>query len=305
MSIKLPEELIFLKNAKLPQKTTGDTLEGRVCVISGATSGVGLAALHRFSAGGAKCVIVARSPEKAKGIKKTVDEKHGADTGIVIADFASFASVREAAAELSRRYPAIDVLINSAGIHSTTRQLTEDGNEMVFQVNHLSSLLFTCLLLENVKKSGGGRIIQVNSQGHRFGGLNINDLTWKRRPYMGLRGYGASKIAQLICVMEMAKELDGTGVTINAMHPGAVKSAIGSGNGRLYRFYNTHFVQPGLDDPKISGEALYYLAAEKSLADVSGKFFDLTIMEPPARYVMERKYYDKVYPLSKKICGLD
>jgi NAD(P)-dependent dehydrogenase (short-subunit alcohol dehydrogenase family) len=296
--------LIFIKNAKLPQKTTDDSMEGKVCVISGATSGVGLAALRELAAGGAKCVIVARNREKAERVKAETDKKHGSDSDIVIADFASFVSVRAAADEISEKYPVIDVLINSAGVHSTKRIITSDGNELVFQVNHLSSFLLTELLLPNIKKSPQGRIIQVNSQGHRFGGLNIGDLTWKRRPYMGLRGYGASKIAQLICVMEMAKELGGTNITINAMHPGAVKSAIGSSNGRLYRFYNRHFVQPRLGDPEISGRALYWLAAEKSLSGVSGKFFDLTIMEPPANYVIEREYYDKIYPLTKKLCGL-
>jgi NAD(P)-dependent dehydrogenase (short-subunit alcohol dehydrogenase family) len=303
--MKLPEEFMFLKNVKAPQHKSSEQMDGKLCVISGATSGVGLAALRSLLKGGAKCVIVSRNVQKAERIKSETDSEFGADTDIVIADFASFQSVRTAASEIISKYPIIDVLINSAGLHSTRRILTQDGNEMVFQVNHLSSLLFTKLLLENLKKSAQGRIIQVNSQGHRFGGLNINDLTWKRRPYIGLRGYGASKIAQLICVMEMAKELDGTGVTINAMHPGAVKSAIGSNNGKLYTFYNKHIVQPGLADPKVSGDALYWLASDKSLTDVSGKFFDLTILEAPAKYVLERDYYDKVYPLSLKLCGLD
>ncbi len=302
--MKIPDELIFIKNAKLPQKSTGESMKGKVCVISGATSGVGYAALMRLLQGGAKCVVVARNKQKAEAIKSETDKKYGTDTDIIISDFSSFESVRRAAREITDKYQTIDVLINSAGVHSTKRRLTGDGNELVFQVNHLSSLLFTKLLMGSIKSSEQGRIIQVNSQGHRFGGLNIKDLTWKRRPYIGLRGYGASKIAQLICVIEMSKELTGTGVTINAMHPGAVKSAIGSNNGKLYTFYNKHIVQPGLSDPKIAGDALYWLAADKSLADTSGKFFDLTIQEPPAKYVLERSHYDKVYPLSLRLIGL-
>ena len=299
--MKLPDEFQFLKNAKLPQNTSAESMEGKVCVVSGATSGVGYAALKRLLKGGAKCVIVARNMEKALKIKKDT----GADIDIIIADFEELQSVRGAAKEISDKYHKIDVLINSAGMHSTKRRITGDGNELVFQVNHLSSLLFTKLLLPCLEKSSQGRIIQVNSQGHRFGGLNIKDLTWRRRPYIGLRAYGASKIAQLICVMEMAKELGGTSVTINAMHPGAVKSSIGSNNGRLYNFYNRHIVQPGLSDPKIAGDAIYWLAAEKSLSSVSGKFYDLTIQEPPAKYVIERKYYSEVYPMSKKFIGLE
>ncbi len=304
MAIKIPDELIFLKNSKAPQKKCTESLQGKICVISGATSGVGFETLKALSKGGAHCVMVARNSAKAKKIKAEIDEAYSTDTDMVIADFASFGSVRSAADIIAKKYPIIDVLINSAGVHSTRRIITEDGNELTFQVNHLSSLLLAQLLLDNIKKSVQGRIVQVNSQGHRFGGLNINDLTWKKRPYMGLRSYGASKIAQLICVQKMAEELQDTNVTINAMHPGAVKTSIGNNNGTLYRFYNKHFIYPSLGDPQISGEAIYYLSADKSLIRVRGKFFNLTILEPPASYVINRKYYDQVYPISKNLCGL-
>ena len=302
--MKLPDELAFIKNSKLPQNTTSTRLDGKVCVISGATSGVGLSALESLSCAGAKCVIVARNEMKALKIRDNLIKKFSADVSVEIADFSSFSSVRTCAKKISQKYDVIDILVNSAGIHSTKKIVTEDGYEKVFQVNHLSSFLFTNLLLDNIKKSNQGRIIQVNSQGHRFGGLNLNDLNWKKRIYSGMRSYGASKIAQLICVMEMAKLLSDANVTINAMHPGAVKSAIGSNNGKLYGFYNKHFVQPHLDDPKIAGNAIYWLAADPSLKNTSGKYFNLTINEPPASYAINRKYYDKVYPLSLELCGL-
>jgi NAD(P)-dependent dehydrogenase (short-subunit alcohol dehydrogenase family) len=280
-------------------------MEGKTCVVSGATSGVGLAAVNALCKAGAQCIIVARNLKKAEIVKADLYKNFGTWCDVFIADFSSFESVRQCAKTISAKYPIIDVLINSAGIHSTKRILTPDGNELTFQVNHLSSFLLTNLLFGSIEKSAQGRIIQVNSQGHRFGGLNVNDLAWKNRIYGGMRSYGASKIAQLICVMEMSKKLKDTGITINAMHPGAVKSGIGSNNGKLYNFYNKHFVQPNLDDPKISGDALYWLAADKSLSETSGKFFNLTILEPPASYVINRKYYDKIYPLSLKLCGLD
>jgi len=305
MSFKLPDELVFLTNSKETQKTTTEKMHDKVCVISGSTSGVGLEALKAISKAGAKCVIVARNPEKAQKVKKEIDREYNTNTDIVIADFASFSSVLTAAKEISSKYPIIDVLINSAGLYCTKKTLTQDGNELVFQVNHLSTLLFTWNLLDNIKRCQQGRIIQVNSEGHRFGGLNINNLTWKRRIYTGLRSYGASKIAQIITVREMAKELKDTNITINTMHPGTVKTNLGYNNGWLYRSYNKYILTPSMFDPKISGDALYYLAADKSLSNVSGKFFNLTILEPPASYVLNRKYYDKIYPLSKKLCGID
>ncbi len=303
--MKFPDELIFFKNSKLPQNSTKTRLDGKVCVISGATSGVGLAALKALASAGASCVIVARNVIKATKIKETFEDTLSANISIETAVFSSLSSVKSCAERISGKYPVIDILINSAGMHSTKRNITQDGNEEVFQVNHLSSFLFTNLLLDNVKSSYQGRIIQVNSQGHRFGGLNINDLIWKKRLYSGMRSYGASKIAQLICVMEMAKKLSNTNVTINAMHPGAVKSQIGSNNGKLYRLYNKYLVQPSLDDPEVAGNAIYWLAADPSLQNTTGKFFNLTIEEPPASYVINRKYYDKVYPLSLRLCGLE
>lgn len=304
MAYKLPDELIFITNSKLPQKACHEDMSGKLCVISGATSGVGLEALKALLKANAKCVIVARNPEKARKVKESLDKEYDAVIDIVISDFASFKSVRAAANEISKKYPVIDVLINSAGLFSTRRRLTGDGHEQVFQVSHLSILLFTWLLIDNIKKSPQGRIVQVNSEGHRFGGLNIKDLNWKRRPYIGLRGYGASKIAQIICVQKMAELLADTDVTINTMHPGAVKTNLGNDNGWLYTTYNKLFIAPAMDDPKISGDALYWLAADKSLVNVSGKFFNLTIEEPPASYVMNRKYYDKIYPLSMELIGL-
>ena len=155
----------------------------------------------------------------------------------VIADFSDLETVRAAAEILLRDYPRIDVLINSAGLYSTTRTTTRDGFETVFCVNHLAPFLLTYLLLERLKQSAPARIIQVNSEGHRFGGLDLDDLNWEHRRYNGYRGYGASKIAQLLTTWEFADRLQGTGVTINAMHPGDVRTNIGNNNGPLYRWF--------------------------------------------------------------------
>jgi NAD(P)-dependent dehydrogenase (short-subunit alcohol dehydrogenase family) len=136
--------------------------------------------------------------------------------------------------------------------------------------------------------SSPARIIMVNSEGHRFNGLRVDDLDWKKRHYTGLRGYGASKTAQLLTVWEFADRLEGTGVTINAMHPGDVRTNIGSNNGGLYKFFLHHFIWPTLKDPTISGDAIYYLATAPEMSAVSGRFFHLTIDEKPAAHAMDR-----------------
>jgi len=155
-----------------------------------------------------------------------------------------------------------------------------------------------------MRASAPARIIQVNSQGHRFGGLDLSDINWDRRFYIGLRSYGASKTAQLMTVWELGERLEGSGVTINAMHPGGVKTNIGNNNGRLYRWYLHTCIWPGLKDPVISGEALHYLAAAPELAGVSGKFFNLTIEERPAHHALDRETGKKVWRLSEALTGL-
>jgi len=175
---------------------------------------------------------------------------------------------------------------------------------MVFGVNHLATFLFTSLLLERMKQSAPARIIQVNSEGHRFGGLDLRDLDWKRRRYTGLRSYGASKVAQLLTTWEFADRLKGSGATINAMHPGDVRTNIGNNNGPLYRWFLHNVTWHVLKDPVISGEALYYLAAAPELAEVSGRFFHLTIDEKPAPHALDRETGRSVWDLSRQMTGL-
>jgi NAD(P)-dependent dehydrogenase (short-subunit alcohol dehydrogenase family) len=160
------------------------------------------------------------------------------------------------------------------------------------------------LLLERLIVSAPARIIQVNSQGHRFGGLDLDDLNWDRRRYKGLQGYGASKVAQLLTVWELADRLRGSGVTINAMHPGEVRTNIGMNNGLLYRWYQRYLLWWILKDPVISGNAIYYLAAAPEMAEVSGKFFNQTIEEKPGVHALDRSLGKRVWTISEQLTGL-
>ncbi|MHB1317327.1 MAG: SDR family NAD(P)-dependent oxidoreductase [Anaerolineae bacterium] len=302
--MKLPEELQFIANARKPQHRTEARLDGRLCVITGATSGVGLAAARCLARGGARLVMICRNADKAARVQGELSQACAVPAEVVIADLRQLEQVRRAAGTILERYPRIDVLINCAGVHHTTRTLTPEGHETVFCVNHLSSFLLTRLLLERLKASAPARIIQVNSQGHRFGGLDLTDLDWARRRYRGLQGYGAAKTAQLLTLWEFADLLQGSGVTINAMHPGEVKTEIGMNNGLLYRLYNRYVIRWFLKDPAISGEAIYYLAAAPEMAGVSGRFFNLTIDEVPARHALDRALGRRVWEISESLTGL-
>ena len=279
-------------------------MDGKVCVITGATSGVGYQATKRLAQGGANIVMVCRNAQKATAVREELTRENRINIDIIQADFSRLSDVRVAAEPIRNKYPNLDVLINNAGVHYTHRTLNEDGVEMVFAVNHLASFLFTRLLLEGLIQNAPARIIQVNSQGHRFGGLDINDLNWERRRYKGLKSYGASKTAQMLTVWEFADRLKGSGVTINAVHPGEVRTNIGMNNELMYRLYKRYLLWVMLKDAAISGEAIYYHAAAPEMADVSGRFFNLTIDEKPAAHALDRSLGKRIWVISEKLTGL-
>jgi len=302
---ELPEQIQFMANRHASQHAATASMAGKVCIVTGANSGVGLEAVRKLASGGAHIVMVCRDRVKAEKVREEIVAATPARIDIVLADFSDLDQVRTAAATLLRDYPRIDVLINSAGIHSTTRTITKAGFETAFCVNHLAPFLLTSLLLDRLRASSPARVIQVNSEGHRFSGFHLDDYNWERNRYTGLKGYGSSKTAQLLTTWEFADALAGSGVTINAMHPGDVRTNIGNNNGLLYRLFKRFFISPlMLKDPAISGEALYWLAAAPEMATVSGRFFHLTIDEKPAAHALDRAKGKEAWELSRKLAGL-
>ena len=265
---------------------------------------LGNEAAKKLVQNGAELVLVCRNGQKAEKVQNELETKYCAPVEIVLADFNRFSEVRRAAIAILEKFQRIDVLINNAGVHHTHRTETEDGIETAFYVNHLASFLFTRLLLDRLITSAPARILQINSQGHRFGGLDLDDLNWERRRYRGLQGYGASKTAQLLTVLEFSEKLAGSGVTINAMHPGAVRTNIGMNNGLLYQWYQRYLLWPLLKDPEISGEAIYYLVASPEMEKISGRFYNLTIEEIPAAHARDRELGKRVWTASEKLTGI-
>ena len=296
--MKLPEELQYFQNSHMPQKRTVARLDGKICVMSGTTSGVGLEAAKLLSKGGAHLVMICRNKEKATRLQAQLTEAFGGTSDVYIADYQRLEEVQRAALEIRSKYPEIHLLINNAGVFNRRRRLTDDGNELTFGVVHLASFLLTSLLTENLQKGAPSRVIYINSEAHRFGGLNLKDLNWRKRPYIGLYAYGAAKIAQIQTALKMAARLRDSGVTVNLMHPGAVRTNIGMNNGLFYRLYSRYVLRWFLKDPVLSGEAIYYLAAEPGLEGVTGKYFNRTIEEKPAWYTVRTEKRDAVWQQS-------
>ena len=302
--MELPDELQFIVNDRKPVKQTDARIDGKLCIVTGATSGVGFAAARRIAQGGGDLVLVCRNREKAERVRDSLVADFGVSVGLVYANFAELDQVRNAAAEILDNSSRIDVLVNNVGVHNTGRKLNQDGIEMVFCVNHLAPFLLTRLLLPRLIESAPSRILYVNSEGHRFGGLDLDDLNWDRRIYWGLKGYGAAKTAQLLTIWKLVDQLENTGVTVNAMHPGAVATNIGMNNGFLYRFYQRYLLGPFLHDPKISGDAIYYLIASSEMADVTGNFYNKTAEEKPAPHALDSDLGKQVWEISERLTGL-
>jgi retinol dehydrogenase 13 len=301
MPLRLPEELQYIQNSLLPQKTTSVRLDGKKCVITGATSGIGLAVSKLFAKNGAELLLICRNESKAQSLQQELHEKYGAKSHIFIADFDQLEEVRKIGHAISEQHPKINILINNAGIFNKRRKLTKDGNEQVFQVVHLAAFLLSHILLDALSTGAPSRVIMVNSEAHRFGGLKMNDLNWEKRPFIGLQAYGASKIAQILTSLKMAELWDKKRVTVNLIHPGAVRTNIGMNNHLLYRFYSKYILSLFLKDVSVAANAIYYLAAAPELVNKTGAYFNLTNEEKPASYVIDPVRTSKIWEISKKL----
>lgn len=274
-----PEELNFLNSAKQPiLKTSLDTFK-KTIVLTGATSGIGYVTALELAKMKAHLLLVARDPLKAEKVKVECLNLGASSVQFVLADLSLVSQAKACAETILSLTSHIDVLIHNAGMHSTKRRLTSEGHEMVFALNHYAPLVLTHLLMPALKPKS--HVLLINSEGHRFNGLNLSDLTWKKRVYTGLRSYGASKTAQLLCMIEMNKRLQDSGVVINAMHPGDVKTHIGQNNGLVYRLFSQLMIQPTLKDPHQSAQAIIAIITTPSLA-LSEMLFIIT---PPLKRV--------------------
>ncbi|MBI9103001.1 MAG: SDR family NAD(P)-dependent oxidoreductase [Spirochaetales bacterium] len=296
----------LIRNDKKDPLECSRSLEGKTIVLSGATSGIGLETARLFAEKGASLICLNRNPDKSENLEKELKDKFNCDLQTIIVDFSSTAQVKNCAETLLKMEKPIDILIHNSGVFNTTKQWTEDNIESVFQVNHLGSFLLNYMLKEKLKRENRARIIYVNSEGHRFAlaGVHLKDLNWRWHLYTGLKSYGAAKTAQLLTMQKFKEFFSDCNVTINAMHPGNVKSDMGNNNGKLYRMMKKKLILSSAKEPAISAKALYYLAASDKIEGFSGKFFNLTTEEKPAPHARDYSAVEGVWKKSLELCGL-
>ncbi|MDD9993932.1 MAG: SDR family oxidoreductase [Rhodospirillales bacterium] len=244
-------------------------MHGKVCIVTGANSGIGRVAAIDLAGRGATVVLICRNHASGSAVVEEI-ARRGGDAALLIADLASQRQVREVAAAFLKRFDRLDVLINNAGVAGWgTRFETEDGLETTFAVNHLAPFLLTNLLLDTLKASAPSRVVTVSSAAHRNVTLNMDDLQGERR-YSGFGAYSRSKLANILFTHELSRRLEGTGVTANCLHPGVVATGIFRNIPRWMRFILT---SPLVLSPERGAETMIYLATASELAEVSGLYF--------------------------------
>jgi NAD(P)-dependent dehydrogenase (short-subunit alcohol dehydrogenase family) len=295
----------MVRNLNKDPKICTDDFHQRLVVITGATSGIGYETARKYASHGADILCINRNEKASIELCDTLSREFNADCGYLIADFSRLSDVHAVAQQLSSLSRNIDVLIHNAGVYMTQKTFTEDNIETVFQTNYLSTFIVNYYLREKLKKQTSGRILYVNSEAHRFAvwGLDFDDLSWNKSHFSGLKGYGAAKMAQLLSIIKYNQYFLGTGITVNAMHPGNVKTNSGHNNGEKYKILKRLFVDSTARSAEISAEALYYLGVSPELSGVSGKFFNLTTEEDPAPPALDGEAAERLWMISLQLGG--
>jgi NAD(P)-dependent dehydrogenase (short-subunit alcohol dehydrogenase family) len=269
---------------------------GKVCLVTGATSGLGKAAAAALARKGATVVIIGRNPAKTAAAALEV----GA-SDFLVGDLAALADVRALAAEFRRRYDRLHVLINCAGVIYGKRRVSKDGLEEGLAVNHLAHFLLTNLLLDVLKASAPARVVTVTSGFHRRGRIHFEDLQLEQN-YSGTASYGQSKLANVLFTYELARRLEGTGVTVNCMTPGAVATNFGANWGLNAIFFK--LFGPLFPKPEQGAEPLLYLASAPELAGVTGRYFRKGTEERSSAESYDTAVQSRLWAVSETLTAL-
>ncbi|MBI4416090.1 MAG: SDR family oxidoreductase [Euryarchaeota archaeon] len=276
-------------------------MNGRVCVVTGANSGIGKATARALARMGAIVVLACRSLERGEAARREIGaETRNPNLDLMHLDLADFSSVRAFATAFAANYPKLHVLANNAGIYTSRRRMTVDRFERTFQVNYLSHYLLTHLLLDRLKGSAPARIVNVSSEASQIGRIAFDDLNVRR--WSGLRAYAQSKLAQILFTKELARRLDGTGVVVHALHPGGVRTNWAKG-GRLMRL-GYWLSWPFLLSPAKGADTVVWLASSPDADGASGQYFYRRRPIPPKAIANDPVVARRLWDVSATLTGL-
>ena len=281
---------------------THQRMAGKICLVTGATSGIGKETALGLARQGATVVVGGRNEERAMSTVEQIKQRTGnPSVDYLLADLSSLQQVRDLAAEFKSRYSRLDVLVNNAGAIMLGRQVSVDGIELTFALNHLNYFLLTNLLLDLLVASAPARIVNVSSSSHRRGSMNFNDLQLEQR-YGGMRAYSQSKLANVMFTYELARRLEGTGVTANALHPGLVATNFLANNGRMGRFLCFFMGLRGISQAKGALTSLY-LGTSDEVEGVSGRYFVKQRENRSSRASYDETAASRLWQISEELTG--
>jgi retinol dehydrogenase 12 len=277
-------------------------MSGRICVVTGANRGIGRATADGLARMGAKVVLVCRRKEDGEAVSREIAAQVPVAPDVVTVDLSSQLSIRQAAGYIRGHYPSLHVLINNAGVIPPRREVTVDGLEMQFAVNHLAYFLLTNLLLPQIKAGAPSRIINVSSGAHTHAAMDFDDLQ-AQRSYQPKSVYGRSKLANILFTYELSRRLAGTGVTVNCLNPGVVATRM------LADYMGVPLAGPALArtfgaTPEEGAATSIYLASSPELEFVTGKYFERkqpTTSSPASHDEAEAR---RLWEMSERLAGL-
>jgi len=276
------------------------SIHDRVFLVTGANSGIGKATALGLAQLGGTVVMACRNATRGDAVRQDVIRESGnSRVFLEVVDLASEASTRSLAEEFQRKYPRLDALINNAGVYTSHREITPDGLERQFEVNYLSGFLLTHLLLDLLKKSAPSRIVNVSSSAHGPAAIHFDDLQGERR-YSGYRAYGQSKLAQILFTRELARHFEGTGVTVNACHPGVIRTNLGIGGVSVV----VRFVRMFFKGPAKGAETPIYLATSPDVEGVTGKYFANKRVRTPSLAAQDPDAARRLFEVSLELAHL-
>jgi NAD(P)-dependent dehydrogenase (short-subunit alcohol dehydrogenase family) len=280
----------------------------KICLVTGANSGIGKATVQGLAERGARVIMVCRSEERGEAARREIVDATGHDAiDLLLADLAVQADVRALADEVMARYNRLDVLINNAGIYQADRQLTPDGIEKTWAVNHLAYFLLANLLrdmlVHTASAHGEARVVNVGSEAYKGGDIDLDDPGFEEAPYNGMKAYARSKLANLLFTYELARRWRGTGVAVTCVHPGVVASGFWDRNNDWLSWAAWLFKWM-YKSPASGARGPLYLATSPEVDGVTGAYFDGTEPVTPEPKAYDERTAQRLWMLSAEMTGL-
>ncbi|HSO23530.1 MAG TPA: SDR family oxidoreductase [Chondromyces sp.] len=283
--------------------STDDSMVGRVCLVTGASSGIGTEIARGLARRGATVVMVARDRARGEAARDDVMRTTGNDAvELTLCDLASQRQVRELAAAMVGRYPVLHVLVHNAGLILGSRVLTEDGLETTFAVNHLAPFLLTELLREPLEAAGSARVVTVASEAHRGAEIDLDDPS-AERGYSSWRAYAQSKLANILFTRELARRTQGSGIVASCLHPGVVRSGFGRQGSLLVRAW-FKIVGPLLLSAEKGADTAVWLASSPEAEAAGGGYYIRRSPARPSRAARDAESARRLWGLSERLTGL-